>query len=332
MPEKLFVVTGAGPVGWAVAGQLAGLGQRVRVLTRSGSGPEHPLVERRSVDVSDPALLAESFRGASAVFHCIHGSAYSAKAWERELPRAEQAVLAAAGEAGAVVVFPESLYSYSEPDQVMTEESPRSARGGKRGVRTALLAAREASATDTVSVVAGDFFGPRVRMSHAGERMVPAILARRRLQVVGGADRPHSFTFVPDLAAAMIKAAQTPSLWNRVLHAPTSPAPTQRQLAVAFADAAGLPSPKVGVLPGWLLRAVGVFSADVRELAEMLYQFQRPFVMSSAASEAALGLGPTPLPDAARLTVEWWKSEASSPASGSGTASGSGAPRTARAS
>ena len=106
-------------------------------------------------------------------------------------------MLAAAGEAGAVVVFPESLYSYSEPDQVMTEESPRSARGGKRGVRTALLGAREASATDTVSVVAGDFFGPRVRMSHAGERMVPAILARRPLQVVGGADRPHSFTFVP---------------------------------------------------------------------------------------------------------------------------------------
>lgn len=219
-------------------------------------------------------------------------------------------MLAAAGEAGAVVVFPESLYSYSEPDRVMTEDGPREARGGKRGVRTALLRARAASATNTVSVVAGDFFGPRVRSSHAGERMVPRILARRPLQVVGSADQPHSFTFVPDLAAAMIKAAQTPALWNRVLHAPTNPALTQRQLAGALAEAAGVPRPRVGVLPGWLLRAVGVFSADIRGLAETLYQFQRPFVMDSAASEAALDLRPTPLPEAARMTVDWWRLEA----------------------
>jgi nucleoside-diphosphate-sugar epimerase len=146
-------------------------------------------------------------------------------------------------------------------------------------------------------------------MAHAGERMVPAILARRTLRVMGGADQPHSFTFVPDLAAAMIAAAHTPALWNRVLHAPTNPALTQRQLAASFAEAAGVPQPRIGVMPGWLLRMAGLFSADVRELAEMLYQFERPFVMDSGASEAALDLRPTPLDEAARLTVDWWKSE-----------------------
>ena len=78
--------------------------------------------------MSDPARLGGLFRGATAVFRCVHGSQYSAKAWAAELPGAEQAVLAAAGEAGAVVVFPESLYSYSEPDRPMTEEGPREAR------------------------------------------------------------------------------------------------------------------------------------------------------------------------------------------------------------
>src|SRR6478609_1493045 len=151
-----YVVTGAGPVGWTVAEQLAERGERVRVMTRSGSGPDHPNIEKLKADVSKPAVLADAFDGAAAVFHCIHGSAYSAAAWERELPAAEQAVLAAAGQAGAVVVFPESLYSYSNPEQVMTEDSPREAEGGKRGIRAALLRAREASTTDTVSVAAGD--------------------------------------------------------------------------------------------------------------------------------------------------------------------------------
>ncbi len=307
--SELYVVTGAGPVGWTVAEQLAARGKRVRLLTRSGSGPEHPLIDRMQVDVSDPTILGQAFSGASAVFHCIHGSAYAADAWQRELPKAEAAVLAAAGAAGAVVVFPESLYSYSRPDAVMAEDSPREAQGGKRGVRTELLKSRAASPTNTVSVVAGDFFGPLVRTSHAGERIVPALLAGKRLLVIGSATQPHSFTYVPDLAAAMVRAAQTPALWNRVWHAPTGPAVTQRQLAEAFAAAGGVPTPQVGAIPGWLLRIMGLFAPGMREVAEMLYQFERPFVMDSQASEAALGLRPTPLPEAAAATVAWWRSQ-----------------------
>lgn len=304
------VVTGAGPVGWTVASQLANAGHRVRILTRSGSGPDHELIERRRVDARDPAPLLEAMTDADAIFHCIHGSTYSAAAWRRELPAAERTVLQAAGKAGAVAVFPESLYSYTAPGAVMTEAGPRGASGGKRGVRTELLAARAASATPTVSVVASDFFGPRVLTAHAGERMVPRILAGKRISVMGRADVPHSFTYVPDLAAAMIKAAATAEAWDSVLHAPTNPALTQRELAAAFASAAGLPAPKVGAIPGWVVRAGGPFSAELRELKETLYQFQRPFAMDSTASEERLGLSPTPLRIAAAETVEWWRTQA----------------------
>ena len=41
-------------------------------------------------------------------------------------------------------------------------------------------------------------------MSHAGERMVKPVLAGKSLMVIGNAGLPHSFTYVPDLAAAMI--------------------------------------------------------------------------------------------------------------------------------
>jgi len=308
--SAIKVVTGAGPVGWNVATALAGAGRQVRLLTRSGSGPEHPLIDRRRVDVSDPAQLMPAIEGADAVFHCIHGSRYGAETWLRELPRAEQAVLAAAGGHGAVVVFPESLYAYSTAENTMTEDSPRAAAGGKRGVRTQLLAAREASATPTVSVVASDFFGPQVRNAHAGERMVPRILAGKAVSVVGNAGLPHSFTYVPDLAAAMVRAAASPSLWNSVLHAPTNPAMTQQVMVEVLARAAGVAVPPVRTIPGWLLRAAGVFSKDTRELTETLYQFQSPFVMDSSSSEEALGLRPTPLEIAAKETVEWWRRQA----------------------
>ena len=305
--SNLEIVTGAGPVGSAVALQLAEQGINVRILTRSGSGPEHPLIDRRRVDVSDAEALRSVSEGTTAIYHCIH-AAYNAADWERELPAAEEVVLDAAASIGAVVVFPESLYAYNS-DTLMTESDPRNATGGKRGVRTALLRAREASATPTVSVVASDFFGPRVRTAHAGERMVPKVMAGKKIRVIGSADQPHSFTYIPDLAAAMIAAAHNPELWNSVLHAPTGPALTQRKIAETFARAAGASPAKVGVLPAWVLDAVGKINTDSRELAEMNYQFTKPFVMDSSASEVLLGLSPTPLDQAAEATVAWWREE-----------------------
>ncbi|MEV0946950.1 NAD-dependent epimerase/dehydratase family protein [Rhodococcus sp. NPDC049939] len=304
--SNVEIVTGAGPVGWTVASQLAEQGRQVRVLTRSGNGPEHPLIERLKIDVNDAASLREAFDGAVAVYHCIH-AAYNAAAWESELPAAEQTVLGAAGEVGAVVVFPESLYSYDASRQPMTEHTPRTADRGKRGVRTRLLQAREASPTPTVSVVASDFFGPGVLNAHAGERMVPVVLAGKTMRVLGSADQPHSFTYVPDLAAAMITAAHDRTLWNSVLHAPTTPAVTQRQMVEAFAEAGGVEAPKVSALPGWLIRGMGLIHPGTRELGELLYQFEDPFVMDSTESEARLDLHPTPLARAAEETVNWWR-------------------------
>ena len=309
----LYVVTGAGPVGATLAEALLARGDRVRMLTRSGSGPE--AAERRAVDARDAAAVAEAMRGADVAFHCIH-AAYTAKAWAADLPRAEAALLDAAAANLAPVVFPESLYSYSRPDQVMREDSPRAATGGKRGVRTQLLAARAAHPATTASVAASDFFGPRVLSAHGGERMVRAVLAGRPLRVIGRPDVPHSFTYVPDLVAAMVVVADrlrdavVPEP-DRVWHAPTGPALTQAQLARHFADAAGVPLPKISGIPTPLLRAVGLVSSSMRELAEVAYQFEAPFILDASRSERELGLAPTPIEEAASETVAWWRTQAS---------------------
>ncbi len=62
MSNDLHVVVGAGPVGSAVAEILAEQGHRVRVVTRSGSGPESPQVERVRADAADAARLQRARR------------------------------------------------------------------------------------------------------------------------------------------------------------------------------------------------------------------------------------------------------------------------------
>lgn len=307
--SAIHVVTGAGPVGSTVARQLADAGHQVRLLSRSGSGPDHALVDRRSVDISRPEQLDGTLEGAVAVHHCIHGSRYDARTWRAELPIAERHVLEAAGRVGAVVVFPESLYAYGPVEGAITETAPRTATGGKLGVRTELLAQRDASPTRTVSVAASDFYGPRVRNAHAGERMVPAVLAGRTMWVLGSLDQPHSFTYVPDLAAAMIAAAARPGLWNTFLHAPTAPPITQRRLVEQVAAAGGVATPRMAAIGGRVLGTLGLVSCRLRELAETSYMFTRPFVLDSSASERDLGLSPTALETGLKETVAWWREQ-----------------------
>ncbi len=306
-PIPVHVVTGAGPVGSTVALQFAKAGERVRLLTRSGNGPEHPLIERRRVDVSRADQFDAAVEGATVIHHCIHGSAYDARTWRAELPTAEAVVLAAAGRIGAVVVFPESLYSCGPVDAPITEETPRTATRGKLGVRTALLAQRAASPTPTVSVAASDFYGPLVRNAHAGERLIPTVLAGKTMRVLGSLDEQHSWTYVPDLADAMIRAAATPPLWNTVLHAPTTAPVTQRELIEQVAAVGDVEVPRMSAIPTWLLTTMGIAHRPTRELAETAYMFDRPFVLDSSTSQRRLGLTPTSLTAGLKASVAWWR-------------------------
>ena len=129
------------------------------------------------------------------------------------------------------------------------------------------------------------------------------------MRVLGRLDQPHSFTYVPDLAAAMIAAAARPDLWNTVLHAPTAPAVTQRRLVELVAEAGGVPVPRTSTIPTSLLRGMGVVSRSMREVAETTYMLARPFVLDSTASERRLGLAPTPLETGLKQTVAWWNEQ-----------------------
>lgn len=295
------LVIGAGQVGPHVALHLAGRGDPVRVGTRSGSGPEHPLVERVRLDATDPAALDRAFHDVDVVHLCMHASAYRADVWRRELPSLEQGVLAAAAAHGVHVVFPESVYAFdtSTPLEDL-RVAPRSELGR---VRADLLAQRAASPARTTSVVASDFFGPGATMAHGGDRVREPAAAGRTVRPLGRVDLPHAWTYLPDLAAAMVAAAELPPTPDRVVLGPMVHA-TQRELALAHARAAGRDEVRVSPVPTWVLRALSPFSPGLRAMASMSYLFTEPLVVDEAACPDVLGVRPTPLEAATRSSVD----------------------------
>lgn len=292
---SLYVVVGAGGTGTATARLLANAGHRVRIVTRSGSGPVHPGVEIIAADATDLDGLIEVSRGAEALFNCAAPPYHT---WPQALPRLATAQLTAAERTGADYVLLDNLYAYGSVDGPMMESLPLAPNSVKGRLRAELwqqaLAAHEAGRVRVTTVRASDFVGAGAN-SVFSLLVAPKVLAGRSAAVPADLDAPHSWTATTDAARALAAVSQDDRAWGHVWHAPTNLPVSVRQLAHQLADLAGVSAPKLRTIPSWALRMAGLFSPAARELPEMQYQFQRPFVLSSSLTEQTFSLTPAPL-------------------------------------
>jgi len=292
------VIVGAGPVGTATATALAAAGHDVTLVTRSGSGPEGPGITRVAADASDPFTLAEATGSADALYNCANPPYHR---WPELWPPMATSMLEVAARSGAVLVTMGNLYGYGPVDHPLREDDPLAATGTKGRVRAAMweeaLAAHRAGRVRVTEARASDFFGPGVDTSHFG-RLVGRLLAGRKVRVLGDPDAPHSWTYVPDVGRTLAVLGTDERACGRPWHVPSAPALSQRDLAGRFCAVAGAPSASVAAFPAGSLTLAGVVSAQMRELKETRYQFDRPFLLDSSDCTATFGIEATPLDDA----------------------------------
>jgi len=302
---ELHVVVGAGPIGSGVARALASSGQRVRIITRSGSGPADIGADLVAGDASDDEAVARLTQGAAAIYNCANPPYHR---WPVLWPPIAASLLGAAEQAGAVLVTISNLYGYGPArdsqgsdgyttERPMTEATPLAATGPKGTVRARMwrdaLAAHEAGRVRAVEIRASDYVGPGAG-SVLGDRVVPKVLRGKAVSVLGRTDRPHTWTYTGDVVSMAVVAGRDPRAWGRAWHTPSGPPRTQFDAVGDIVRVAGLQPVPVRAVPSVLVRTAGVFSPLMRELTETRYQFAKDFVMDSAAAQRTFRLTPTP--------------------------------------
>ncbi|MCQ0010027.1 hypothetical protein [Actinomadura madurae] len=123
------VIVGRGATASATALLLADAGDTVRMVSRSGEGPAHPLVERTALDATDTAALTRLADGAATVFNTA-AAAYHL--WPELLPSLFGSIQTAAERSGAGYVMLGNLYGYGPPTTPSMRTTP-STRPGRRG-------------------------------------------------------------------------------------------------------------------------------------------------------------------------------------------------------
>ncbi|MFI7491329.1 NAD-dependent epimerase/dehydratase family protein [Micromonospora echinaurantiaca] len=299
----LHLIVGAGPVGSATARLLADRGERVRLVTRRGGGPAHPGVERIAADATDAGRLAELATGAAALYNCANPAYHR---WTTDWPPLAGAMLAAAERSGAVLATVGNLYGYGPVDAPMTESTPLRPNSVKGQVRvrmwTDALAAHRAGRVRVTEVRGSDYLGAGAQ-SMMTMLVLPRVAAGKRALVPADLDAPHSWTYVGDVVRTLVAVAGDERGWGRPWHVPSPPAVSIRELAARAAALAGAPAPRLARMPGPVFRLGGLFDPTAKEMREMAYQFDRPFLLDATATTATFGIDPTPLDDALAATL-----------------------------
>jgi nucleoside-diphosphate-sugar epimerase len=308
--NDIHVIFGSGPLGRSVMNELVRRGERVRVVNRSGSLEPAPTpVEVIAADAYDLEQAVEVSRGAKVMYNCV-APAYSAIAWENQLPKLWGNVLEAAARHGARLVIGDNLYMYDQIGVAIREDAPyrsstRKGRARIRAVGTMLEAHRQGRAM--VSFARGsNFFGPfATDQSHLGSRVFPALLRGFPVQLVGNPDVSHTITYIEDFGRAMVKLSDHEHTFGRAWHVPNAPTKTRRELLEVAARIAGQPL-RIQTMPRWMVQGLGLIVPALREVSEMMYQFEQPYIVDSSLFAQTFGNDHTPLETALERTLEWF--------------------------
>jgi nucleoside-diphosphate-sugar epimerase len=247
-------------------------------------------------------------KGATVVYQCLNAP-YTE--WPRLFPPLQRNVLSAAERNNALLVSLENIYGYGPTrGNPMTEELPLAATTSKGRTRAAmteeLLAASEAGRVRIAIGRASDFFGAGVTDSSLGERVFGNAVAGKRADFIGNPDLPHTYSYVPDIAAGLATLGTDERAVGQVWHLPGPETATTRALLALVATEIGHP---VGVrnVPKLAMRALGLVNPLMRELAEMSYEFEEPFVLDTSKYESTFGSSATRLDTAITDTITWYR-------------------------
>lgn len=271
----------------------------------------HPAASRQAAevvtaDLADRDQCARAVAGSSIVFLLV-GLKYDHRIWSATWPRMMANTIEACKRAGARLVFFDNVYMYGRVAGAMTEDTPFNpcSRKGEIRARIASTLIGEWKSGGLTAMIArsADFYGPAAKNGVANALVFEPISRKQKPMCMVSGAFPHSYTYTPDAAAALLTLVENESAWNQTWHLPTTPdPPTTTEFIRLAADTMGVAS-KFRVLSPLMIRLFGLFNPVVGELHEMLYQNDSPYLFDSSKYAQAFGFAGTPYAEGIRATA-----------------------------
>jgi len=292
------ILGSGGIIGIELAKSLKKFTNVIRLVSRNPK-KVNTTDELMSADLLNAADVQKAVQGSSIVYVTV-GFPYSAKVWSESWPKFISSVIKACKEHNCKLVFFDNIYMYdSNHLNGMTEEThinPPSKKGKIREqiARMIMDEVEEGNITALIARCA-DYYGPGIeRNGMIREMIFKKFAAGEKANWLCFVNYKHSVTYTPDAGKATALLGNTEDAYNQVWHLPTSANPfTGKEWIEAIAEEMGV-KPKYQVATKFIVRIMGIFIPVMREMPEMLYQYNRDYVFDSSKFEERFNFKPTP--------------------------------------
>ncbi|UUZ87222.1 hypothetical protein LJK88_50340 [Paenibacillus sp. P26] len=132
-----------------------------------------------------------------------------------------------------------------------------------------------------------DYYGPSAQASYLNVTM-EAIAAGKPTAFVGNMTVPREYVYLPDAARMIVEIAARPESYGQNWHIPGPGVISGRDI-VRIAQRASGKRKAVVPLGRISLSLIGLFNPVMREVVEMLYLTEEPFVLSGEKYEREIG-------------------------------------------
>ena len=305
--NETHVIFGTGPLGRYTAEALIQMGHKVKLINRSGTMASPPIgAEIIKADALAIDRQSDLFKDVKAIYQCSQPAYHR---WKEEFPKLQDAILKIAIENKTKLIVAENLYMYGNTlGKPMTEDTPYNPCSKKGRVRmemsNTLFGAYQQGKVQVATVRGSDFFGPWEPIN--GEMIFKAALQKKTVNMLGDLNQPHSFTYVKDFGKALAIAGTDERAIGKIWHVPSGKPYTQSELAEMLSKELGY-QVKTRATGKLILSVIGLFNKEVKEVIEMLYEYNEPFIMNSDLMESTFGLKTTSMEQRIRETLEWAK-------------------------
>ncbi|MCB0732624.1 MAG: NAD-dependent dehydratase, partial [Ignavibacteriae bacterium] len=119
---------------------------------------------------------------------------------------------------------------------------------------------------------------------------------------------PHTFSYIKDFAKGLITFADNDILFGEAWHIPSAETISQKEMVELVEIEIGRKI-KYRTAGRKMISFLGLFNPMIKEVKEMMYTMEEPYIVDHSKFEKAFGINVTSHKKAIKETINWYLNE-----------------------
>jgi nucleoside-diphosphate-sugar epimerase len=308
--KKALVLGASGGMGYSIVKELSSRGIAVTAFARTKSKLEKlfdgdPNVTIFSGDIFELNDLLAASSGADVIFQAANLPYVE---WGEKLVPFMMNIVNVSKKQSAKLAIVENIYAYGRSQgKKVSETTPKNPHTKKGNIRLQVEKLVKGSGVPALIAHFPDFYGPNAENTIL-HYTLQNVVNNKKSSYVGNQKIAREFIYTPDGAKAIVNLALNEEAYGQNWNIPGYDVITGEELVQEIRNISQYDK-KVSIISKNMIKFLGLFNANMREVVEMFYLNEEPVVLSGEKYEKQIGEIPrTPYQEGLRNTIEYMKS------------------------